>query len=278
MSSEPSPITIESTPPQLENVDLSLSLTEGTYNSALKKEQKRLLAIQQAYFHQGHRAIIVFEGWDASGKGGTIRRLTEKLDPRGYRVHPISAPRDDEQGRHYLYRFQKRLPKPGQIAIFDRSYYGRVLVERVNNLIPTATWQRAYQEINEFERLLIDDGVRIIKLFLHIDPEEQLKRFSLRLKTPVKRWKLTQEDIDNREKWPEYHTAINQMFTRTSTELAPWYVLPSNHKWFIRVNALKMIADHLEKGIDTTPPPLDKALLAQAEEKLGIKLDRKELE
>jgi PPK2 family polyphosphate:nucleotide phosphotransferase len=272
MPKGPSAIITESPPPTLESVDLSLSLDEAEYEAELKAVQKQLLAIQQAYFHQNRRAIVVFEGWDASGKGGTIRRLTEKLDPRGFRVHPIAAPSQDEKQHHYLYRFFRRLPKAGSIAIFDRSYYGRVLVERVRELASKDEWQRAYQEINEFERLLMDDGVRIIKLFLHIDPDEQLKRFSLRLRSPVKRWKLTEEDLVNRQQWQAYHKAINRMFRKTSTEAAPWHVLPANHKWYVRIKALQIIAEALAEGVDLSPPPLDEALIKAAEQQLGITL------
>lgn len=273
MTTGPSPIVLEQSTPTLEAVDLSLSLTEPVYAASLKEVQAKLLAVQQAYFHQKLRAIVVFEGWDAAGKGGTIRRLTEKLDPRGFRVHPISAPSQEEQGRHYLYRFHRRLPRPGSIAILDRSYYGRVLVEKVNGLARKQEWQRAYQEINEFERLLMDDGVRIIKLFLHIDPDEQLKRFDLRLRNPIKRWKLTEEDLRNRQQWPEYHKAINKMFRKTSTVSAPWHVVAANHKWFVRVKALQIIAATLAEGIDLSPPPLDEGLVAAAEMQLGINLE-----
>ncbi len=269
---EPSQIIVQDNPPQLEDVDLLNAVIDdkARYESKLKKLQKRILAIQQAYHHQGRRAIIVLEGWDASGKGGAIRRLTEKLDPRGVKVHPIGSPTPDEQGRHYLYRFQTRLPIPRTWSIFDRSWYGRVLVERVEGFASKKEWQRAYHEINEFERMLTDDDVRIVKIFLHIDKDEQLKRFDERLNNPYKRWKLTSEDIRNREKWDEYTDAINEMLARTSTETVPWHVVAGNHKWYARINVLKTIADALEEGIDTTPPELDKALIKEAEERLGI--------
>jgi len=197
--------------------DLDTLSDKAAYTKALKKWQKAMFEVQHAYFRQGRRVILMFEGWDAAGKGGVIRRITEKLDPRGFRVHPISAPSLDEQGRHYLYRFQTRLPKPVTIAIFDRSYYERVLVERIEGFSIEDEWQRAYTEINEFERLLMDDGVKVIKFFFHITPEEQLKRFELRLTDPVKQWKLTEEDIRNRLKWSEYEFAIDGMFRHTCT-------------------------------------------------------------
>lgn len=269
---KPSKIVIEKKPPQLSDVDLdgSYIADRDSYESKLKKLQKRILAIQQAYHHQGRRAIIVFEGWDASGKGGAIRRLTERLDPRGFHVHPIGAPTANEQGRHYLYRFQTRLPKPQSWAIFDRSWYGRVLVERIEELCPESAWQRAYHEINEFERMLCDDDVRIVKLFLHIDQDEQLHRFDERLNNPYKRWKLTEEDIRNREKWDQYTDAINDMLTYTSTQSSPWHLIAGNHKWFARVQVLKTIADQLSEGIDITPPELDPKMIKAAEKKLGL--------
>ncbi|UAA38207.1 polyphosphate kinase [Paraneptunicella aestuarii] len=269
---QPSKIKLLKHPPKLSDVDFEPAYIEDkkTYEKQLKELQHEMLRIQQAYFHQNQRAIVVFEGWDASGKGGAIRRLTEKLDPRGYKVYPIGAPTADEQGRHYLYRFQSRLPLPGNLCIFDRSYYGRVLVERVEGLATEQEWQRAYQEINEFERMLIDDGVHIIKLFLHIDKEEQLHRFDERLHNPVKRWKLTEEDIRNHLRWDDYEDAIEMMLQQTSTEAAPWQIIPAKKKWFARVNILETIVKRLSKGIDLTPPPLDDGLIKAAEKHLGI--------
>lgn len=226
--------------------------------------------VQQAYFHQGKRAIIVFQGWDASGKGGAIRRVTEGLDPRGYRVHPIAAPSKKEQGRHYLYRFQTRLPKPGTLAIFDRSWYERVLTERVEGFATAEQWQRAYQEINEFERLLMDDGVRIIKLFMNISKDEQLARFEERLSNPMKQWKLTEEDLRNRDSWSHYAQATDDMFQHTSTDQAPWQLIPANKKWYARITALDTIVSALASGVDLTPPPIDEALVKLAKQKLSI--------
>lgn len=250
--------------------DAPLIGSKQHYREELKKWQKKLLHVQQAIYHQKKRAIVVFEGWDASGKGGAIRRLTGHLDPRGFAVHPIAAPTAEEQGRHYLYRFQTRLPKPGRIAIFDRSWYGRVLVERVEQLTPDDAWQRAYREINEFERMLSDDGVRIIKLFLHISPDEQLRRFEERLHNPYKRWKLTEEDIRNRSKWSDYASATEDMFDETDTRPAPWHLIQAEHKWYARVEVLKKVVKALRKGTDITPPPPDEKLIRLAEQKLGI--------
>lgn len=247
--------------------------SKADYHEQLSYWQKRMLMVQQAYYHQGHRAIILLEGWDAAGKGGLIRRITEKLDPRGFRVFPFAAPSPAEQGRHYLFRFQKALPPPGKISIFDRSHYGRVLVERVEGFARKEEWQRAYQEINEFERTLTDDNVRIVKLFMHISKEQQLKRFVERLENPYKRWKLTEEDIRNREKWPQYEQAINDMLVNTSTEQSPWHVIPAEHKWFARVEGIKTAVEALEQGINIEPPPIDEDFVKIAKEKLGIESD-----
>ncbi|RRS07865.1 polyphosphate kinase [Pseudoalteromonas sp. J010] len=240
------------------------------YKHELKYWQTQLLHVQQAYFHQKKRAILVFEGWDAAGKGGAIRRMTEKLDPRGFTVFPIAKPDPEEQGRHYLYRFQTKLPPLGTMTIFDRSYYGRVLVERVEGFASENEWRRAYQEINEFERLLVDDNVRIVKVFLHISEKEQLKRFTERLNNPYKRWKLTEEDIRNRKKREEYEQAIDDMFGKTDTNLAPWHVILAEHKWYARVQVLKTVVNALSEGVDISPPPIDKAVVKLAKSQLGI--------
>ncbi len=272
----PSPIILSSHVMSLKHCDVDnkqYSIDDKkTYRKILKKRQKEMQRVQQAYYHQGKRAIIIFQGWDASGKGGAIRRLTEYLDPRGYRVHPIAAPSADEQGKHYLYRFQTKLPKVGTLAIFDRSWYERVLTERVEGFASDMEWQRAYQEINEYERMLTDDGVKIIKIFTHISKEEQLERFEERLRNPLKQWKLTEEDIRNREKWDEHENAINDMLELTSTEQSPWHVIPANHKWYTRIAVLETVVNALSEGVDLTPPPIDEALVRSAEHTLGIAL------
>lgn len=244
---------------------------KAAYQKELEKLQETVLHVQQAYWHSKRRAIIVFEGWDAAGKGGAIRRLTENLDPRGAHVWPIAAPTPEEQGRHYLWRFWQRLPPPGTFAIFDRSWYGRVLVERIEGFAKAHEWRRAYDEINEFERQLTDDGVRIIKLFLHITPEEQLERFRERLNNPYKRWKLTTEDLRNRDRRPEYEQAIDDMFARTSTDNAPWVAVPANAKWYARVEVLRQVVAHLAAGVDISPPKLDPAVKAATEKLLKKK-------
>lgn len=269
---QPSPIELINHPPQLGDVDFEQAFIEDkeSYEKQLKKLQKKMLEVQQAYFHQGKRAIVVLEGWDASGKGGSIRRITERLDPRGFTVHPIAAPTKEEQGTHYLFRFQQKLPAPGSLCIFDRSYYGRVLVERIEGFASEHQWQRAYQEINEFERLLMDDDVRFVKLFLHIDKQEQLKRFEQRLHDPIKRWKLTEEDIRNHKRWDDYEVAIDDMFSRTSTVNAPWHIIPAKKKWYSRITVLETVIAALSKDVSIEPPPIDPAVVKAAEKHLGI--------
>ncbi len=226
----------------------------------LEHEQHRLERIQHAYLFSGERAIIVFEGMDAAGKGGTIRRIAWALDPRSLKVWPIGAPNEIEKRQHYLQRFWSRLPERGQIAVFDRSWYGRVLVERVEGFAKPAEWKRAYGEIVDFEKQLLDDGFRLVKIFLHVSRAEQMRRFKDRLANPLKRWKLTYEDFRNREKWPAYITAVHDMFDRTSTKAAPWHVIQSDDKPAARVAALKIIADRLGKGVDIATPEIDPRL------------------
>lgn len=219
---------------------------EDEYRDRLKKHQLRMLRIQQEIYQKRRRAVIVLEGWDAAGKGGAIRRLTEKLDPRGFKVWPIGAPQPDEQKRHYLYRFWSKVPGPGEIAIFDRSWYGRVLVERIEGFCAKNEWRRAFDEINQFEKLLVDDGCPVVKIFLHITKKEQLRRFHERERNPYKRWKIGPDDWRNRSRWSRYEKAIDDMFQRTDTGSAPWSLVAGNHKWHARTDALKRIVDSLE--------------------------------
>jgi polyphosphate kinase 2 (PPK2 family) len=215
------------------------------YEERLKQHQLSLLHLERRIFQKGRRAIIAFEGWDAAGKGGAIRRLTERLDPRGFKVYPIAAPRPEEQARHYLWRFWQRLPGPGEIAIFDRTWYGRVLVERIEGFARKDAWRRAYDEINQFEKLLVDDGCPIVKFFLHISKKEQLRRFHEREKDPYKDWKIGPEDWRNRKRWKQYERAIGDMFARTDTRAAPWHLVPANHKWYARTEVLRRTVESL---------------------------------
>lgn len=249
---------------RLAALDMSKSLQPKAYHKQLEDLQSRLREIQQAYLFSGDEAVIVFEGWDAAGKGGTIRRMSAVLDPRGFKVWPISAPRNYHMERHYLLRFWERLPPKGAISVFDRSWYGRVLVERVEGLATPKEWRRAFDEINDFERLLTDDDMRIVKIFLHITPDEQLKRFEARLHDPMKRWKLSYEDFRNRKKWDAYEHATNEMLERTSTKRAPWHVIPANDKKYARIAALKVITKALAKGVDLRPAPLDEKVEQEA--------------
>ncbi|NIA67169.1 polyphosphate kinase [Pelagibius litoralis] len=253
----------------LADLDVAAHLRRGPYLRELEELQQLLRQIQQAYLCTGDRGIVVFEGWDAAGKGGTIRRMSAVMDPRGFKVWPIAAPTDVDKVRHYLYRFWERVPPVGAISVFDRSWYGRVLVERVEGFAEKAEWSRAYGEINEFEKMLRDDGARIVKIFLHITADEQLHRFEERLNDPMKRWKLTYEDFRNREKWNDYEKAINEMVRRTSTDTAPWHVISANDKKHARIEALRIITDTLAEGVDLNPRPMDAEAKALARAVFG---------
>ncbi|HSZ92836.1 MAG TPA: polyphosphate kinase [Acetobacteraceae bacterium] len=240
------------------------------YERRLATMQETLQLVQQAYLGTSHRAVIVLEGWDTAGKGGVVRRLGWALDPRSFKVHATAAPSGREKSLHYLQRFWERLPQHGQIVVFDRSWYGRVLVERVEAFASTTEWHRAYDEINDFERMLLADGARLIKLFLHITPEEQLRRFRARLTDPLKRWKLSYEDFRNRGHWQDYQDAIEDMVEKTSTRRAPWHVIPANNKPFARLAAFRIIVDRLSKGVELQPRPLERAVAEAAEKLLGV--------
>ncbi len=215
-------------------------------------------------FTDYERAVIVLEGWDTAGKGGIVRRLGWVLDPRSFKVHPISAPSSHERGKHYLQRFWEKLPEHGQIVVFDRSWYGRVLVERVEGFATKRQWRRGYEEINQFERLLVEDGIRTAKIFLHISAGEQIRRFKDRINNPLKRWKLSYEDFRNRERWADYEIAIEDMIEKTSTKRAPWYLVPTNDKLFGRIAAFTILIDRLGKGVNLKPRPLDPEIAARA--------------
>jgi AMP-polyphosphate phosphotransferase len=236
----------------LETVDLTRQLDAAEYRVRLTQLQVRLGTLGFQVYQQQRPVILAFEGWDAAGKGGAIRRVTERLDPRGYVVHAISAPRGDDAEHHYLWRFWRRLPEAGQIAIFDRTWYGRVLVERVEGFCSEEEWRRAYREINEFERQLVEFGTVLVKFWLHISPEEQLARFEARQQTPYKAWKLTEEDWRNRDKWGQYAVAVEDMLLKTSTTVAPWTVVPATDKLYARVHVLETVVDALERQLDHT--------------------------
>lgn len=253
----------------LADVDLQASLSKTTYREHHEAAQTRLRQLQLAYKFTGQRALVLIEGWDAVGKGGLIQRLTAPFDPRGYQVWPIGAPTESERGEHYLQRFWRRLPGAGMLAIFDRSWYGRVLVERAEGFAKPAVWRRAYGEINAFEKMLTDDGVRIVKLFLHISVESQRARLAARMSDPLEHWKMAPSDLRNIVLRADYEAAANEMFERCSPPIAPWFVVPFENKYRGRIAALETILDRLGEGVDMTPPPLAKDLVAAAE-RIGL--------
>ena len=234
----------------LEKVNLKLKLARKDYQRELPKLQGQVHLLGYQVYMQKRPVVIVFEGWDAAGKGGAIKRVTEKLDPRGYVVWPIAAPHGEDKERHYLYRFWRRLPDAGQIVIFDRSWYGRVLVERVEGFCPEAAWQRAYGEINQFERQLMDFGTIVFKFWMHIGQAEQLKRFKEREGSGYKSWKLTDEDWRNRGKWEDYEHAAEDMLLKTSTHDAPWTIVEANDKLHARIKVLKTVVNKLKQELE----------------------------
>lgn len=238
------------TKPPLALVPLDKTIEESVYETELKQQQKRLSQLHSRLYERKLPVVIAFEGWDAAGKGGTIRRVSAALDPRGYEAVPIAAPELHELNRQYLWRFWQNLPKSGHVAIFDRTWYGRVLVERLENLTPEKRWRQAYNEINEFENELYDGRMLILKFWLHIDKDEQLRRFNDRMSTPEKQWKITDEDWRNRDKWDQYEAAINEMLQKTSTDFAPWHIIENNDKKYGRIRTLKIINDAIEMWLE----------------------------
>lgn len=240
---------------RLDEADLSLKLSKKEYAQRLEAGQDRLEALRLQLGgligekRLGPPVCILFEGWDASGKGGAIQRLTAEMDHRHVRVTSFSAPNDDEKRHHYLWRFQRALPGWGGFAVLDRSWYGRVLVERVEGLASEEEWRRAYEEIDEFERFLADQGTILIKFWLHISDKEQLRRFRRREGKPLKRWKLTGEDWRNREKRDAYLEAIEEMLERTDTDYAPWDVVPAEQKKYARIHVVETTIERIEQGM-----------------------------
>jgi polyphosphate kinase 2 (PPK2 family) len=262
----------------LETVDLSKTLTREEYVRELIRNQLQLRLLAYQLYVQKRPLVIVYEGWDAGGKGGNIKRITEKLDPRGYEVYPIAAPQGEDKTHHYLWRFWRRLRPPDekQILIFDRSWYGRVMVERLEGFCTEEEWKRAYREINEFERQLVDFGTILAKFWIQISKEEQLERFEARSETPYKAWKLTDEDWRNREKWDLYEEAISDMILKTSTLTAPWTIVEGNCKWYARVKALRTLVHLLSEELDYVPPdPLSKGNVDEEAPKKAEKQKKK---
>ena len=219
------------------------------YQAQLEKLQDKLLQAEHLLYPPRVPVVIVYEGWDASGKGGNIKRLVASLDHRGFEVIPAGPPVGEEKTHHYLWRFWKSLPKGGHITIFDRSWYGRVLVERVEGFATESEWTRAYGEINEFESELTDYGVVLVKFWINISKEEQLRRFQLRQQTPWKTWKITGEDWRNREKWDAYYAAVSDMLAKTSPANAPWTIIEGNDKFHARLKVLKTVLGAIEARV-----------------------------
>ncbi len=233
----------------LQALDLTQQIAKGRYGVELERQQGRLNLRQRQAVQQGLSTVAVFEGWDAAGKGGAIRRVAGALDAHEYQVIPIGAPTDEELSQHYLWRFWRRLSRAGRVTIFDRSWYGRVLVERVEGFASPAEVQRAYGEINDFEQQLVDHRILVTKFWLHISKDEQLRRFQDRQRQPHKRWKITEEDWRNRERWGDYEVAVNDMVERTSTHSAPWLLIEANDKNYARIEVIRALADRMERAL-----------------------------
>ncbi len=233
----------------LSRADLSLSYTKEEYKQRLNELQKRIEQLHGELYRRRIPVVLGFEGWDAGGKGGAIKRLTEKMDPRGYVVHPTASPNDIERQHHYLWRFWMDMPKAGHVTIFDRTWYGRVMVERIEGFCTRQEWQRAYKEINSMERDLADAGAIVLKFWMQIDKDEQERRFKARQENPEKQWKITDEDWRNREKWEQYEEAVNEMLIRTSTPYAPWVVVEGNNKYYARIKVLETVVKAIEERL-----------------------------
>ncbi|QFY90576.1 polyphosphate:AMP phosphotransferase [Magnetovirga frankeli] len=245
------PLSAEAQTTILDRIDLSKGLDRDDYRKQLEALQEEANELVWEAYNRKLATVLVFEGWDAGGKGGAIRRFTSAIDARLYRYISIAAPNDEEREHQYLWRFWRHVPAAGRVSIFDRSWYGRVLVERVEGFASEHEWRRAYNEINDFEGQLIDNGALVLKFWLHIDKDEQLRRFKEREKIPYKAHKITEEDWRNREKWDEYKHAVNEMVVRTSTNLAPWIIVPGNDKKYARVEVLRQICSHLKAHLKT---------------------------
>lgn len=233
----------------LSKADLSLSYSKEEYRKKLKNLQERMSILHSELYSRRIPVVLGFEGWDAGGKGGAIKRLTEAMDPRGYVVNPTAAPSAVEKNHHYLWRFWNEMPKAGHVAIFDRTWYGRVMVERIEGFCSREEWQRAYKEINDMEAHLAHSGAIVIKFWMHIDKDEQERRFKERMANPEKQWKITDEDWRNREKWDQYEEAVNEMIIRTSTSYAPWIIVEGNDKYYARIKVLESVVNAIEKRI-----------------------------
>lgn len=236
-------------PSALGGVDLTKSLTKEQYKKQLKTLQKRLSELHNEVYKRRIPVILAFEGWDAGGKGGAIKRLTQAMDPRGYEVNPVSSPNDIEKSQHYLWRFWTKLPKAGHVGIFDRTWYGRVMVERLEGFCAEDEWRRAYNEMNKMEESWANGGAIVLKFWMQIDKDEQERRFTDRQQNPDKQWKITDEDWRNRAKWDQYEVTVDEMLLRTSTTYAPWIIVEANSKYYARIKVLRTVIDAIEKKL-----------------------------
>ncbi|QGU32347.1 polyphosphate:AMP phosphotransferase [Thermochromatium tepidum] len=239
----------------LDQLDLTRALPREDYKTELKRLQTELNELAWRAYNKQRSTVLVFEGVDAGGKGGAIRRITQAVDARLYRSIPVAAPTDEEKAHHYLWRFWRHIPRAGRMTIYDRSWYGRVLVERVEGFASPSEWRRAYSEINQFEEQLVDSGIILVKFWLQISQDEQLRRFRERESVPYKRYKITAEDWRNREKWPLYKKAVNEMIARTSTRHASWTLVEGNDKPFARIKVLRTVCDALNEALEGAPVP-----------------------
>ncbi len=242
----------------LEQVNLDRKLPKRRYKQLLPELQRRLYDLEKACWDQNVPVIVIFEGWDAAGKGSAIATLTERLDPRGFKLYPIRAPRTYEQQHPWLWRFWLKTPNYGEIAIFDGSWYGRVLVERVEKLTPKKEWRKAYRDISEFEQMLADDGTAIIKFWLHISKKEQRKRFRALEKDPLESWRVTPEDWERHRNYEDYRLAAEEMFERTEAEWAPWTIVEATDRWFARRKIFDTLIRALEERLGDKAPPYRK--------------------
>ncbi|MDR0767125.1 MAG: phosphate--AMP phosphotransferase, partial [Methanosarcinales archaeon] len=241
----------------LDSVDFSKSYTKKEYEKKLKKYQKKLSFAHYSLYMNKKPMVLVFEGWDAAGKGGSIKRIVQAMNPRYYRVIPIGTPTDVDHKYHYLWRFLDGIPPCGKTSIYDRSWYGRVMVERVENFSTEEEWSRAYDEINHFEKAMTSDGMIVIKFWMHISKEKQYERFTARSLNPLKQWKLTEEDWRNRKEWDQYYNAVNEMILKTDTKDAPWIIVEANDKYYARIKVLKTIIERVEKELDKEMKEMD---------------------
>ncbi len=233
----------------LDKVDLKKNFSRDEYHKKVVELQEKMRQLEFKMYKKRVPLVVMYEGWDGAGKGGNIKRLVQLMDPRGYEVNPVAAPNDIERAHHYLWRFWRDIPKAGHVAIFDRSWYGRVLVERVEGFCKENEWKRAYKEINEFEEQLVNFGVVVVKFWMHINKEEQMRRFKERQEISYKQWKITDDDWRNREKWDAYKVAVDEMLFRTSTTYAPWTIVEANSKYYARIKVLKTIIKALEEKL-----------------------------